>query len=304
MTAMLIPALSVEESDELEAHEYTIERGLKTFYEVGEALMAIRDRGLFRGSHGSFEDYCRDRWHMVGSRARQLIAASQAVAAIGVTVVTPGNEAQVRPLVALDPEQQREAWSLAVETAPAGRVTAAHVAAVVEQIRQPDRMAVHYSSASPEWYTPAHIVAAVASFFDAIDLDPCAEDGDPKTVPAARHFTAADDGLAREWFGRVYMNPPYGDAIGAWVAKAVASYDSRAIEAAILLVPARVDTAWFRQLDRFALCFINGRLKFGGHEDSAPFPSALVYLGDEIDRYTAAVAHLGRVFLLHTTEAA
>lgn len=42
-------------------------------------------------------------------------------------------ESQLRPLTKLkdDPEQQREAWVKAVETAPGGKVTAAHVAKVV-----------------------------------------------------------------------------------------------------------------------------------------------------------------------------
>ena len=31
-------------------------------------------------------------------------------------------------------------------------------------------------------------------------------------MPAGKHFTAAEDGLSREWHGRVYMNPPYGAA--------------------------------------------------------------------------------------------
>ena len=44
--------------------EAVIERGLRTFVEVGEALLRIRDERLYRETHGTFEDYCRERWAM------------------------------------------------------------------------------------------------------------------------------------------------------------------------------------------------------------------------------------------------
>lgn len=45
-------------------------------------------------------------------------------------------ESQLRPLIKLrdNPAQQREAWQKAVETAPEGKVTAAHVSKVVKEI--------------------------------------------------------------------------------------------------------------------------------------------------------------------------
>jgi hypothetical protein len=45
-------------------------------------------------------------------------------------------ESQLRPLIKLkdNPEKQREAWQRAVETAPAGKVTAAHVYKVVKDM--------------------------------------------------------------------------------------------------------------------------------------------------------------------------
>ena len=52
-------------------------------------------------------------------------------------------ESQLRPLTPLPPDQQREVWKEAVETAPEGKVTAAHVYKIVkdraegEQQRQP-----------------------------------------------------------------------------------------------------------------------------------------------------------------------
>lgn len=89
---------------ELEHYEAIIQRGIETFYEVGTALLAIRDKRLYRETHGTFEEYCRDRWGMAASRARQLIAASEVVHQLeSVTNVTlPQNEFQTRTLAQFD----------------------------------------------------------------------------------------------------------------------------------------------------------------------------------------------------------
>lgn len=44
----------------------------------------------------------------------------------------PVTESQARPLTRLEPDQQRIAWQKAVETAPEGKVTAAHVYKIVK----------------------------------------------------------------------------------------------------------------------------------------------------------------------------
>jgi len=54
-----------------------------------------------------------------------------------------------------------------------------------------------------EWYTPREIVAALGEF----DLDPCAPCPDFYTAKTC--YTKADDGLSKEWHGRVWLNPPY-----------------------------------------------------------------------------------------------
>jgi hypothetical protein len=94
--------------------------------EVGNALAKIRDSELYRETHRTFEEYCRGKWGICDSRARQLVmAASVADNLATVTTVTlPVSERQVRPLTALEPEQQREAWKEAVEASPTGKPTA------------------------------------------------------------------------------------------------------------------------------------------------------------------------------------
>lgn len=74
--------LSIVESDNLLLYESIIERGLKTFVEVGGALLAIRESKLYRQEYGTFEEYCKGRWSIERRRAYQLIDASIVVSNI------------------------------------------------------------------------------------------------------------------------------------------------------------------------------------------------------------------------------
>ena len=132
--------------------------------------------------------------------------------------------------------------------------------------------AVHFSSASADWPTPQDFFDKLHAEFD-FTLDPCS---DEKNRKCEKFFTAADDGLAQAWDGRVFMNPPYGRTIGKWMRKAYESAQEDA-EIVVCLVPARTDTAWWHDYAmKGEIRFIRGRLKFGGHSNSAPFPNAVV----------------------------
>jgi hypothetical protein len=151
------------------------------------------------------------------------------------------------------------------------------------------------SSEGVEWYTPPVIRAAVVDALGGrVDLDPCADPG--RTFPAARHFTEEDNGLAHPWVGSVYMNPPYGRGITAWTTKLRDELTTGWVTEAVALLPARVDTAWWHDLDPATVCFIRGRLKFSGYECSAPFPSAAVYFGANHARFRHAFSHLGLLY--------
>ena len=141
MTADLlsyVEALTVPEVDRKAQLEATIERGMQTFVEVGLALMEIRDGRLYRAEFGTFEEYCQERWGWTRQRANQLIASADVVSNLEMTtiVVKPSTESQARPLAALPPAQQREAWERVLETAPNGKITAAIVTQAAKEIRQ------------------------------------------------------------------------------------------------------------------------------------------------------------------------
>ena len=155
---------------------------------------------------------------------------------------------------------------------------------------------VHFSSDSPEWHTPPEVVAKVVRVLGEIDVDPCADMN--RTIPATTHYTKDEDGLSVEWGGRVYMNPPYGGEVRRWVDKLVLEYSSRVVVEAIALVPSRTDTGWFRALRDYPRCFVSGRLKFSGSENSAPFPSMVVYLGPNPDSFAEVFGDLGDIYEL------
>ena len=137
--------LTSNESVRFTELEGTIERGIKTFVDVGNALAEIRDSRLYREQYGTFETYCRERWGMAYGYARYLIDAASVTDNLhhGEGCLLPANERQARPLAQLEPEQQREAWQRAVETAPDGRITAAHVQRVADLYREPKENIVY-----------------------------------------------------------------------------------------------------------------------------------------------------------------
>jgi site-specific DNA-methyltransferase (adenine-specific) len=135
-----------------------------------------------------------------------------------------------------------------------------------------------FSSESAEWATPPKLVAALAAEFGEFTLDPCAT---PETAKAPKFYTMADDGLAQPWApARVFMNPPYGRMMGAWMRKAHVEANLGAL--IVCLVHARTDTRWWHEeVEPHATLvrFLRGRVSFvapGGERCGAPFPSAVV----------------------------
>lgn len=114
------------------------------FYEAAKALMELRDKRLYRSSHKTFEAYCRDRFRFTRMAACQKIAAVIVVENLSTNglQILPTNERQVRPLIKLEPEQQRYVWQLAVEEAggkmPSGRIVQDIVQRIMQQTNVPN----------------------------------------------------------------------------------------------------------------------------------------------------------------------
>jgi phage N-6-adenine-methyltransferase len=131
-----------------------------------------------------------------------------------------------------------------------------------------------FSSKTDMWYTPQYLFDKYNAIYQ-FQTDVCAIAENAKCL---NYYTPEQNGLAQEWTGRCWMNPPYGRNIGQWVKKAYQSSLAGAL--IVCLLPARTDTAWWHDyVMKGHVVFIRGRIKFGGCKNAAPFPSAIVVFG-------------------------
>ena len=151
-----------------------------------------------------------------------------------------------------------------------------------------------FSSATGCWNTPSEILDLVRQL-GPIVLDPCPGEGD--VVRAL--VRGQGDGLSLNWHaygvGIVWVNPPYGRGIGAWMEKCADS-ECNGVDV-VALVPARTDAAWWQDTvpNAASVCFWRGRIQFMGAPASAPFPSALIYWGQRAARFEQIFKNYGWV---------
>lgn len=167
------------------------------------------------------------------------------------------------------------------------------------------QQAANFSSDSNEWYTPAQYIAAVRETLGGIDLDPASNEQANATVQAAQFFTLEDDGLARDWVGRFFVNPPYGKTAdggsmaAAFCLKAIAEYTAKRATAGIILVNSLHSQAWQAPLYDFPVCFVDHRIKFvsgDGEENKNPtFQNIFIYLGDDVSAFATSFNQFGYV---------
>ena len=143
-----------------------------------------------------------------------------------------------------------------------------------------------------EWLTPPEIIAALGPF----DLDPCSPVIRPWPT-AETHFTIEDNGLIKPWFGRVWLNPPYGTETGKWLRRMKSHGNG------IVLIFARTETRTFHEYVfgvADALLWIKGRLTFYNADGSKPqncggAPSVLIAYGNHNADNLRSCAIQGRV---------
>jgi hypothetical protein len=156
VTAVEVPELTEQEISDRLHLERKVERA---FFEAGKALMELRDRRLYRSTHKTFEEYCRDRFSYTHRHVNYLIAGclivdnikmgtnssqneSQDEMGTNSSQILPTSEVQVRPLAKLEPQQQPEAWQQAVEKAegkvPSGRIVKDVVQQIMERTKVPN----------------------------------------------------------------------------------------------------------------------------------------------------------------------
>lgn len=109
---------------------------------------------------------------------------------------------------------------------------------------------------SNEWYTPEYIFEALGVIFDLDVASP--EDRTHCSVPAGAYYT--EGSLQREWYGFVWMNPPYGNQKEKykWIKKFLSHGNG------IALMPDRTSAPWWQFFSRHsdAVLFVDGKIKF------------------------------------------
>ncbi len=98
--------------DRLTHLENIIASNQNRFYEIGKALKEIRDSRLYRLTlFETFEAYARARWDIGRSQAYRLINAYSVIVNLSpIGDRLPRNETQTRPLIQLNPVEQRKTW--------------------------------------------------------------------------------------------------------------------------------------------------------------------------------------------------
>jgi hypothetical protein len=137
--------LTTAEHAELERCEGIIRNGLRTFSDVGNALLTIRDRRLYQEQYTTFEAYCREQWGFAKSQAYRLMESAVVIANLSPIGDIPATESQARELVGMGKEQQQLAWKEATERAQKEErpVKATDVKEAVKAITEPEPKTKH-----------------------------------------------------------------------------------------------------------------------------------------------------------------
>lgn len=159
-----------------------------------------------------------------------------------------------------------------------------------------------------EWFTPPAYIDAARNVLGAIDLDPASHPKAQAWIGATEFYTKANDGLAQDWHGRVWLNPPYSrELIGRFIKKLAEEIHNKHVKAAIVLTHNYTDTEWFHQAVAIAtaICFTRGRVRFVDDLGNPCAPTqgqAFVYYGEKLDAFASAFSAYGFVVVPRTTQ--
>lgn len=171
--------------------------------------------------------------------------------------------------------------------------------AVLNMIRDSAKPHVSNNSGCNEWYTPDEYIELAWDVLGEIDLDPASCEFANRTIQARRYFTVEQDGLKQEWYGRVWMNPPYNaELVPLFAEKFAREYESGRVTEGIVLVNNATETNWFWNLAKCAkaVCFPKGRIRYTSQTRASMAPlqgQAFLYFGENETRFIGVFKKVG-----------
>ena len=161
---------------------------------------------------------------------------------------------------------------------------------------------------SQEWYTPVQYVTAARAVMGAIDVDPASCVFANQVVQATTFYTKEQDGMAHDWPGCVFLNPPYGygengEGLNSrrWTQKAIAQYETGIATEIIMLVNAATRFKWFQPLWAYPVCLVDHPIRFyneqGMGTNTSAHDSAFVYMGpaEKWDTFAEQFSQFGHI---------
>jgi ParB family chromosome partitioning protein len=146
------------------------------------------------------------------------------------------------------------------------------------------------NSGNDEWYTPTNIIDAAKNTMGSIDLDPASSAIANLTVLSKNYYTKEDDGLIQQWYGNIWLNPPYSRSLISQFSFAVIN-KRKDYDQAIVLVNNATETRWFQTLLRncSAFCVFNRRIKFldvNGEAGGSSLQGQIIfYFGSNLQKF-------------------
>ena len=158
---------------------------------------------------------------------------------------------------------------------------------------------VEHNTGDNEWYTPPEYIQAAVDVMGGIDCDPASSVAANKQIAAATFYTAADNGLAQEWHGRVWLNPPYASGlVERFVDKLITEYIAERCTEAIVLTNNASETGWFQRLSiAQAWSAPKGRISYwkpDGESATGLQGQTFHYLGENAEEFVYQFAKFGR----------
>ena len=166
-------------------------------------------------------------------------------------------------------------------------------AATLEEVKK--KIPIQQNSGNNERYTPKEYIDAARAVMGTIDLDPASSELANEIVQATKFYTAEDDGLSKDWFGNIWLNPPYAKDLLPRFAEKFAASD---FNQAIVLVHNATETRWFLNFigKASAVVFPTGRVdcKTPGENRNTPLQgSAVIYSGTNPKKFLDVFINFG-----------